>query len=506
MANKILDPAKNFGIVTCSGSYTSTNTLVYLKDNGGTRLPSPAADGNYNITWWNYTDYKNPSDDPKRSVVRCTNKTTSSVTITQPSAGNTYLLEGSENVAQSHSASGKVYKMSLSWSKRNADYVDAFLDRTGMHATSATSSGTDAYIISVSGGITAYRPGQIFTFKANTYNRSTVLIEDCEDAWTPAGGWTTCSTDTNCKYGSYSAKNVCSLGVLTAAYEVTTLNLNISSHKVIGLWTKVNGKTSATNVQFGVSEGNTGYDGSGQYWNLAAMSTNTWTYQVLEMTNAASSFDAINSVHIGHNMGSSLTIWLDDIRAYPAVNINSLGYKVIKRNGGGTLVTGDIRANKTVSILYTDENYFELINAPADRTGDIKIVPYSSIPDGWLQCDGKTFSSTIYPELYDVIGTTFGAGPNTPNLKARVICGLDAVGGDTGFDGIGDSGGVKTVTLSEAQMPQHGGHVAGTTTVRKANSSYDSTVVQSVTTENKGSSNAHTNLQPYLVLNYIIKT
>lgn len=52
------------------------------------------------------------------------------------------------------------------------------------------------------------------------------------------------------------------------------------------------------------------------------------------------------------------------------------------------------------------------------------IVPYvgSSPPPGWLLCDGTSFTSASYPDLFNIIGTTYGTGSNdfqVPDLRGR---------------------------------------------------------------------------------------
>ena len=58
------------------------------------------------------------------------------------------------------------------------------------------------------------------------------------------------------------------------------------------------------------------------------------------------------------------------------------------------------------------------------------IYPYtgSTIPDGFLLCDGAAVSRTTYSKLFDAIGTTYGPGDgsttfNLPNLKQRMLIG-----------------------------------------------------------------------------------
>ncbi len=91
----------------------------------------------------------------------------------------------------------------------------------------------------------------------------------------------------------------------------------------------------------------------------------------------------------------------------------------------------------------------------------------------WLACNGQAVSRTVYDDLYDVIGTTFGTGDgsstfNVPDLRGRVPVGDDTMAGSdasrmpsTG-DTIGESGGNKEYTLAEENLPSHS-HTATST-------------------------------------------
>jgi microcystin-dependent protein len=57
--------------------------------------------------------------------------------------------------------------------------------------------------------------------------------------------------------------------------------------------------------------------------------------------------------------------------------------------------------------------------------------PNATPPEGFLACNGSAIARTIYPELFAVIGTTYGAGDGTttfniPDLRGEFIRGFDA--------------------------------------------------------------------------------
>lgn len=71
--------------------------------------------------------------------------------------------------------------------------------------------------------------------------------------------------------------------------------------------------------------------------------------------------------------------------------------------------------------------------AGADLTGMIFAFAGSTVPSGFLLCDGSKVSRTTYKKLFDVIGTTYGAGDGKttftlPNLIDRFLEGSSAAG------------------------------------------------------------------------------
>lgn len=63
--------------------------------------------------------------------------------------------------------------------------------------------------------------------------------------------------------------------------------------------------------------------------------------------------------------------------------------------------------------------------------GEVRFVAFSSVPSGWLECDGSAVSRTTYAALFAAISTTFGAGDgsttfNLPDLRGRTPLGKGA--------------------------------------------------------------------------------
>lgn len=172
--------------------------------------------------------------------------------------------------------------------------------------------------------------------------------------------------------------------------------------------------------------------------------------------------------------------------------------------------------------------------------GEITIWATGSAPTGWLICDGSAVSRSTYSGLFAVLGTTYGAGDgsttfNLPNLKGRVVVGRDAT--DTDFDVLGETRGSKTHVLTVSEIPTHshaitinantldmvydpGAYNSGYISGRDANNDgvIDGTSntfgmalqkttdhTHTATAADTGSGSAHNNIQPSIVLNYIIR-
>lgn len=133
------------------------------------------------------------------------------------------------------------------------------------------------------------------------------------------------------------------------------------------------------------------------------------------------------------------------------------------------------------------------------------VLPYagSVAPDGYLLCDGSAVSRTTYSKLFTAIGTTYGSGDgsttfNVPNLKGRNLIGYDA--NDTDFNALGKTGGSKiafklTRPVSNAfHLPDGAGAYGDRLIVAKDQYSGNVELDEDVS-----------DLEPYVVMNYIIK-
>lgn len=151
--------------------------------------------------------------------------------------------------------------------------------------------------------------------------------------------------------------------------------------------------------------------------------------------------------------------------------------------------------------------------------GEIRMFAGNFAPVGWAFCNGQLVPIDENPALFQLIGTTYGGdGQSTfalPNLQSRLPV---AVG--PGF-ALGQAGGAESVTLNTTQIPAHshpfgastnngsqvnpGGYVPATLV---AGSAYllaaPPTAMAPDSIGNAGASQPHDNMQPFLVINFII--
>jgi len=155
------------------------------------------------------------------------------------------------------------------------------------------------------------------------------------------------------------------------------------------------------------------------------------------------------------------------------------------------------------------------------------ILPYagSSEPTGYLFCDGNEYDQTgTHSSLFSTIGSTYNTGGETtgffrvPDLQGRVIAGRDNMSGTSANrlttaksgingDNLGAFGGLEDHQLTVAQLPRHtheGTVQSGLQTTSQGTGRL--TNDSDVTTGETGGDQSHPNVQPTIILNYIIKT
>jgi microcystin-dependent protein len=147
----------------------------------------------------------------------------------------------------------------------------------------------------------------------------------------------------------------------------------------------------------------------------------------------------------------------------------------------------------------------------------------SFAPAGWAFCDGQLVPISENDTLFVVIGTTYGGdGQETfalPDLRSRVPLHSGTLGGITYT--LGERAGVESVTLTTQQMPSHNHAMLVTTangtasnpasnilaqspSIKMYTGAAPNTALNAQTITPVGGSQPHENMQPYLVISFII--
>lgn len=157
--------------------------------------------------------------------------------------------------------------------------------------------------------------------------------------------------------------------------------------------------------------------------------------------------------------------------------------------------------------------------------GEVRMFAGNFAPYGWALCNGQLLSIAQNTALFSLIGTYYGGDGVTtfalPNLQSRVAIHQGQGVGLSPYV-VGQVGGNENITLTSQQMPQHN-HTMATFngpggTIHPANAILASTTSDKPYTTGAsdgstlnasaisfaGSSQPHSNIQPYLCITFII--
>jgi microcystin-dependent protein len=148
--------------------------------------------------------------------------------------------------------------------------------------------------------------------------------------------------------------------------------------------------------------------------------------------------------------------------------------------------------------------------------GEIKMIPWTFAPKGWAFCNGQLLPINQNQQLFSLLGTTYGGDGQTtfalPDLRGRSPFHFGA-----GLL-LGQRGGETAHALTQNEMPAHTHGPRASTSAPDQGSpdsnfwaavsgsysaSSDGTMNPSLVSP-VGSGQPHENLQPYLVVNFII--
>jgi len=148
---------------------------------------------------------------------------------------------------------------------------------------------------------------------------------------------------------------------------------------------------------------------------------------------------------------------------------------------------------------------------------EIKIVSFNFAPKGWALCNGQLLPINQNQALFALLGTTYGGNGQTtfalPNLQGRVP--IHFGNNHT----LGEVAGEENHTLNINEMAAHAHPVSASDAApnqglptnniwASGSGAYSSaspnSAMNPASISNSGGSQPHTNIQPYLVLNFVI--
>ena len=158
--------------------------------------------------------------------------------------------------------------------------------------------------------------------------------------------------------------------------------------------------------------------------------------------------------------------------------------------------------------------------------GEIRMFGGNFAPAGWALCEGQLLAISENDALFTLIGTTYGGDGQTtfalPDLRGRLPIHA-GTGPGLSPRTIGEQTGVEDVTLTTSQLPLHT-HVpqafnapgtgpspssaiwasANTGAIYRASGPTSGVTMNTNAIAPIGGSQPHTNMQPYLCINFII--
>lgn len=118
-----IDPVKNFFEAVVTSTILSDSTTFTVGSGIGATFIDPAVYGEYNLVFFNATDYPTPDLDPYAVFLRITSVSADTIGIQQPAPGNDYNGEGDSNIARDLNIAGKTYKCQRVISKNDWDRI-----------------------------------------------------------------------------------------------------------------------------------------------------------------------------------------------------------------------------------------------------------------------------------------------------------------------------------------------------------------------------------------------
>jgi microcystin-dependent protein len=152
--------------------------------------------------------------------------------------------------------------------------------------------------------------------------------------------------------------------------------------------------------------------------------------------------------------------------------------------------------------------------------GEIRLMSFGFAPKGWAMCNGQLLPINQNQPLFSLLGTTFGGDGRVnfalPDLRGRTPIHVGS------SHTLGERGGEQAHTISIAELPTHVHMANASSNLATTNTPTNTTVLGKSTPQNLygnggnlvamnpgaigniGGSQAHLNMQPFLVLTFSI--
>nr|DAN61048.1 MAG TPA: tail collar fiber protein [Caudoviricetes sp.] len=131
--------------------------------------------------------------------------------------------------------------------------------------------------------------------------------------------------------------------------------------------------------------------------------------------------------------------------AFEFARITNVGFA--KWLGNANTAT-KLETSRTINGVAFDGTKDIIVDSNSNPVGTIIAVAYTGVPEGYMHCNGAAVNRTTYVNLFNKIGTTYGAGDgsttfNLPNTVARLL-----------------EGGIGAGTYYEAGLPNITGNIS----------------------------------------------
>lgn len=335
-----LDPVKNFSKATVSTGYDASATSIVLSSGHGANFPQPSTAGAFNVTWWNSTDYPDPSDDPNVEIVRVTARSTDTLTVTR----------AQENTSgTTKNTGGKTYKMILGPTAKTITDVAASVQKTVNQTTHGLSVGD---VIKSNGTANQYSKAQADSAANAEVVGIVTLVPDADNFVFTTGGEITSGVPAVAA-GTTLFLDPSTAGALTSTEPTTIGQISKPVAVVVenGVRMFMSNKTGVAVVAAAATIPEVQ---SGQYV-YAADGGGSDTY-VITLSPALTAYTTGQVIVFKANTANT---------GAATLNVNSLGAKTIKKNHDVDLADNDIEANQLVVVVYDGTN-FEMVSQVAN--------------------------------------------------------------------------------------------------------------------------------------------